>query len=233
MLASGHYANVVRVDEPTGIAITTDGVGTKLVVAEQLGRWDTVGIDCVAMNVNDVVCVGADRWRWSTTWRSTGPTRDRRGDRRRAWPRGAELAGIEIVGGELAQLGEIINGLDLAGACFGRSRWTRSSPVPRSSRATPSSACPPPASTPTATRSPVRRSRGSRSTTSASGDRSARSCSSRPRSTSGRSWSCSLRAGGPGARPHHLAAASATCCGSRRRSATRSTIRCRCRRSSR
>jgi phosphoribosylformylglycinamidine cyclo-ligase len=33
--------------------------------------------------------------------------------------RGAELAGIEIVGGELAQLGEIINGLDLAGACFG------------------------------------------------------------------------------------------------------------------
>jgi phosphoribosylformylglycinamidine cyclo-ligase len=33
--------------------------------------------------------------------------------------RGAELAGIEIVGGELAQLGELINGLDLAGACFG------------------------------------------------------------------------------------------------------------------
>jgi phosphoribosylformylglycinamidine cyclo-ligase len=33
--------------------------------------------------------------------------------------RGAELAGIEIVGGELAQLGELIKGLDLAGACFG------------------------------------------------------------------------------------------------------------------
>ena len=60
MLASGHYANVVRIDDRTGIALTTDGVGTKLLVAEQLGRWDTVGIDCVAMNVNDVICVGAE-----------------------------------------------------------------------------------------------------------------------------------------------------------------------------
>ena len=60
VLASGHYANVVRLDDGTGIALSTDGVGTKLVVAEQLGRWDTVGIDCVAMNVNDVVCVGAE-----------------------------------------------------------------------------------------------------------------------------------------------------------------------------
>ena len=60
VLASGHYANVVRIDDRTGIALTTDGVGTKLLVAEQLGRWDTVGIDCVAMNVNDVICVGAE-----------------------------------------------------------------------------------------------------------------------------------------------------------------------------
>ena len=42
------------------IAICTDGVGTKLIVAEQAGRFDTVGIDCVAMNVNDLVCVGAE-----------------------------------------------------------------------------------------------------------------------------------------------------------------------------
>src|SRR5919106_5960511 len=60
VLASGHYANVVRLDEKTGIALSTDGVGTKLVVAEQLGRWDTVGIDCVAMNANDLICVGAE-----------------------------------------------------------------------------------------------------------------------------------------------------------------------------
>src|SRR5918997_4409299 len=60
VMGSGHYANVLRLDEKTGLALSTDGVGTKLIVAEQLGRFDTVGIDCIAMNVNDVICVGAD-----------------------------------------------------------------------------------------------------------------------------------------------------------------------------
>ena len=40
VLPSGHYANVVRLDDRTGIALSTDGVGTKLVVAERVGRWD-------------------------------------------------------------------------------------------------------------------------------------------------------------------------------------------------
>src|SRR5436190_958789 len=56
----GHYASVLRLDEGTGLALSTDTVGTKMVVAEQLGRYHTIGIDCVAMNVNDVVCVGAE-----------------------------------------------------------------------------------------------------------------------------------------------------------------------------
>jgi phosphoribosylformylglycinamidine cyclo-ligase len=119
VLASGHYANVVRIDERTGIALTTDGVGTKLLIAERLERWDTVGIDCVAMNVNDVICVGA------TPLAMVDYLAVDRADAEIAREigvglgRGAKLAGIEIVGGELAQLGEIVNGLDLAGACFG------------------------------------------------------------------------------------------------------------------
>src|SRR3954464_5553779 len=58
LLASGHYANVLRLSGSTGLALSTDGVGTKIIVAEELGRLDTIGIDCVAMNVNDVICVG-------------------------------------------------------------------------------------------------------------------------------------------------------------------------------
>jgi phosphoribosylformylglycinamidine cyclo-ligase len=119
VLASGHYANVVRIDDRTGIALSTDGVGTKLVVAEQLGRWDTVGIDCVAMNVNDVVCVGAEPLAmvdYLAVERADVDVAEAIG---RGLARAAERAGIEIVGGELAQLGELINGLDLAGACFG------------------------------------------------------------------------------------------------------------------
>ena len=119
VLASGHYANVVRIDDRTGIAVTTDGVGTKLLVAEQLGRWDTVGIDCVAMNVNDVVCVGAAPLAmvdYLAVDRADPAVAEQIGV---GLARGAELAGIEVVGGELAQLGELIRGLDLAGACFG------------------------------------------------------------------------------------------------------------------
>ena len=119
VLASGHYANVVRLDERTGIALSTDGVGTKLMVAEQLGRWDTVGIDCVAMNVNDVVCVGAEPLAMVDYLAVDRADAEVAGAIGAGLARGAELAGVEIVGGELAQLGEIINGLDLAGACFG------------------------------------------------------------------------------------------------------------------
>ena len=119
VLASGHYANVVRLDERTGIALSTDGVGTKLVLAERMGRWDTVGIDCVAMNVNDVVCVGAEPLAMVDYLAVDRADPEVAGAIGVGLARGAELAGIEIVGGELAQLGEIVKGLDLAGACFG------------------------------------------------------------------------------------------------------------------
>jgi phosphoribosylformylglycinamidine cyclo-ligase len=119
VLGSGHYANVVRLDERTGIALSTDGVGTKLMLAEQLGRWDTVGIDCVAMNVNDVICVGAEPLAMVDYLAVDRADPEIAGAIGVGLARGAELAGIEIVGGELAQLGEIVNGLDLAGACFG------------------------------------------------------------------------------------------------------------------
>jgi phosphoribosylformylglycinamidine cyclo-ligase len=115
----GHYASVIRLDERTGIALSTDGVGTKLLVAEQLGRFDTIGVDCVAMNVNDVICVGAEPLAmldYIAIDRADPAVCEEVGA---GLARGAELAGIEIPGGELAQLGEMVRGVDVSGACFG------------------------------------------------------------------------------------------------------------------
>ena len=54
----GHFASVLDFGG-VGVAVCTDGIGTKALIAQMMGRYDTVGIDCVAMNVNDLVCVGA------------------------------------------------------------------------------------------------------------------------------------------------------------------------------
>ena len=115
----GHYASVIRIDERTGIALSTDGVGTKLVLAEQLGRFDTIGIDCVAMNVNDVICVGAEPLAmldYIAIEKADPEVCEEIGVGLAA---GAEKAGIEIPGGELAQLGQLVRGVDVSGACFG------------------------------------------------------------------------------------------------------------------
>jgi len=115
----GHYASVIRIDERTGIALSTDGVGTKLLVAEQLGRFDTVGIDCVAMNVNDVICVGAEPLAMLDYIAIERADPEVCAQIGAGLARGAELAGTEIPGGELAQLGDLVRGFDIAGACFG------------------------------------------------------------------------------------------------------------------
>jgi phosphoribosylformylglycinamidine cyclo-ligase len=125
VLASGHYANVLRLGESTGLALSTDGVGTKIIVAEELGRLDTIGIDCVAMNVNDVICVGAVPIAVLDYLAVEEADPDALGQIGRGLARGAEDAGVEIPGGELAVVPELIRGhptprgFDLVGFCVG------------------------------------------------------------------------------------------------------------------
>jgi phosphoribosylformylglycinamidine cyclo-ligase len=100
-------------------------VGSKLIVAETTGRYDTVGIDCVAMNVNDVVCVGAEPIALLDylAVEQTDPAVF--AAIARGLKAGAEQAGVEIPGGEVAVLPELIRGhpsptgFDLTAACFG------------------------------------------------------------------------------------------------------------------
>lgn len=124
-LPIGYFANVVDIGHGTGLALTTDGVGTKVLVAEMLGRYDTIGIDCVAMNVNDVICVGAE----PVSMLDYLAVEEARPEVLEAIGRGlaagAEQAGVNIVGGELSQISEIIKGqvpgagVDLVGMCAG------------------------------------------------------------------------------------------------------------------
>ena len=55
----GHFSGVIGIGDGRALAIKTDGVGTKVFIAQEMERYDTVGIDCVAMNANDILCVGA------------------------------------------------------------------------------------------------------------------------------------------------------------------------------
>ncbi|HYI19642.1 MAG TPA: phosphoribosylformylglycinamidine cyclo-ligase [Solirubrobacteraceae bacterium] len=121
----GHYAAVLEVAPNLGIAVGTDGVGSKLIVAERTGRYDTVGIDCVAMNVNDVVCVGAEPIAVLDYLAVEQTDPDVFAAIARGLKAGAEQAGVEIPGGEVAVLPELIRGhpsptgFDLTAACFG------------------------------------------------------------------------------------------------------------------
>jgi phosphoribosylformylglycinamidine cyclo-ligase len=115
----GHYASVLRLDERTGLALSTDTVGTKMIVAERLGRYDTIGIDCVAMNANDVICVGARPIAMLDFILTERADPEICGQVGVGLARGAELAGVEIPGGEIAQLGDIVSGNELGGTCVG------------------------------------------------------------------------------------------------------------------
>ncbi|MGZ8634933.1 MAG: phosphoribosylformylglycinamidine cyclo-ligase [Solirubrobacteraceae bacterium] len=125
VLPSGHYASVLRVAPNLGIAMSTDGVGSKIVVAEQADRLETVGIDCVAMNVNDLVCVGAEPIAMLDYLAVEQADPDALARIATGLKVGAQAAGVEIPGGELAILPELIrghpspHGFDLCGTAFG------------------------------------------------------------------------------------------------------------------
>ena len=101
------------------ITLATDGVGTKLMIAEALNKWDTVGIDCIAMNVNDTICVNAEPTSFVDYIAIDKPNEEITREIGKGLQKGAELSNMEIVGGEIAVLPEIVNGVDLSGTCLG------------------------------------------------------------------------------------------------------------------
>lgn len=113
----GHYAGMIEFGE-YALVLCTDGVGSKVKIASKLRKWDTVGIDCIAMNVNDAICVGAEPLAFVDYLAIDDPKPEVTKEIGKGLETGAKQSNISIIGGETASLPEVVNGFDLAGTCL-------------------------------------------------------------------------------------------------------------------
>jgi phosphoribosylformylglycinamidine cyclo-ligase len=114
----GDYAGLVDLGEQY-LALATDGVGTKLLVAEAVDDYTTIGIDCLAMNVNDLVAQGVEPVAFVDYLAVEEPDDGMAEEIGEGLRVGASEAGVALVGGETAVLPDVIRGFDIAGACAG------------------------------------------------------------------------------------------------------------------
>ncbi|HEX3861450.1 MAG TPA: phosphoribosylformylglycinamidine cyclo-ligase [Stellaceae bacterium] len=118
-LPIGYFANIIDIGGGIGLGLCTDGVGSKAMLADMMGKYDTIGIDCVAMNVNDLLCVGArplSMVDYIAVERADAAMLDGIAI---GLAEGARQAGISISGGEISQLRDIVRGFDLVGSAVG------------------------------------------------------------------------------------------------------------------
>ncbi len=114
----GHYAGLIDFGE-YALALTTDGVGSKVLIANEMKRWNTIGIDCIAMNVNDLLAMGIEPLAFVDYIAISEPDEEIMKQIGEGLSKGAEISRMTIVGGETATLPDIIKGFDLAGTCLG------------------------------------------------------------------------------------------------------------------
>ena len=112
------YAGLLDVGDRY-LALATDGVGTKLLVAEAVDDYTTIGIDCVAMNVNDLVASGVRPVAFVDYLAVDEPDEAFAEAVGEGLAAGAETADVALVGGETAVLPEVVTGFDLAGTAAG------------------------------------------------------------------------------------------------------------------
>jgi len=112
------YAGLVPMGEQY-LALATDGVGTKLLVAEAVEDYSTVGIDCIAMNVNDLIAAGVEPAAFVDYLAVDEPNEALTAQLGEGLARGADEADMALVGGETAVMPEVVKGFDLAGTVAG------------------------------------------------------------------------------------------------------------------
>lgn len=106
----GSFANLIELGDKA-LALCMDGVGSKLLVAQELDKYDTVGIDLVAMNVNDVICLGAEPVAMVDYLAMEKVDYQIAKELAAGIYNGAEQAKIAVIGGETATLPEMVKGL--------------------------------------------------------------------------------------------------------------------------
>ena len=114
----GGFGGVVEFGDSC-LALATDGVGSKLQIANQLGRLEGVGIDCVAMNVNDLICVGAEPLAFVDYVAVPQTKPDVHAVLGASLSEGCSRARVTLAGGETATLPGIVSELDLSGTALG------------------------------------------------------------------------------------------------------------------
>ncbi|MEE2971780.1 MAG: phosphoribosylformylglycinamidine cyclo-ligase [Planctomycetota bacterium] len=127
----GAFAGMFRLDyneslfkrnysDPVLVACT-DGVGTKVMLAIEMGRFDTIGIDCVAMNVNDLIVQGAEPLFFLDYLGLSKVDPADTADIIESVARGCEISGCALIGGECAEMPDIYKpgDFDVAGFAVG------------------------------------------------------------------------------------------------------------------
>ena len=121
----GHYAGLIDIGYDHALALHSDGVGTKVLVAEACHKFHTIGIDCVAMNVNDIICLGAEPLALVDYLALEKPNPRLVAEIMVGLQRGAVEAGVAVVSGETAIVPDLVHGFDLSASVVGFVRKNR------------------------------------------------------------------------------------------------------------
>ena len=112
------YANILDLGNGLGLALSTDGVGTKVMVARMMNKYDTIGVDCIAMNVNDILCVGAEPIAFIDYLAVEEANPEIMEQLAKGMHDGAKIANVSVPGGETAQVPELLASDELPGMAF-------------------------------------------------------------------------------------------------------------------
>jgi phosphoribosylformylglycinamidine cyclo-ligase len=105
------YSNIFPLSEDTYLDLTIEGVGTKVLLAQLAGKYDTIGIDAVAMAVNDVIRSGATPLAISDNIHAQASNPQLVKEWLEGIVAGAEMAECPVVSGEIGDVAEIIKGI--------------------------------------------------------------------------------------------------------------------------